>query len=140
MSRREWRVPRKNPVIKGAAAVVFAAVAARYAGDAGRAGIATLAAVLLAAFALRDVLLPVRLAADSHGVTVVHGFGRRDIPWAEVERVRVDARTRLGRRDEVLEVDTGESLYLFGAAELGADCDRVAATLVALRTGTPVPD
>jgi hypothetical protein len=134
----EWRVPRRTPAVKLAAAVVFLGVGLAYAGDPGRWVIAVLAAVLLGGFALRDVLAPVRLAADGTGVTVVHGFARRrHIPWADVERVRVDARARLGRRNEVLEVDTGESLYLFGPQELGADLDTVAAALVALRTGRP---
>jgi hypothetical protein len=128
------------PVLKGAAALLFAGVGLWFAGDPGRYVVAALAALLLGASALRDVLAPVRLAADTTGVTVVHGFARkRDIPWADIERVRVDVRTRLGRRNEVLEVDTGESLYLFSAYELGADCERVASTLVALRTGHPLP-
>jgi hypothetical protein len=67
---------------------------------------------------------------------VVHGFARtRHVPWADVERVRVDSRQRLGRRNEVLEVDTGEALYLFSPQELGADLDTVTSALVALRTG-----
>jgi hypothetical protein len=98
--------------------------------------IAALAAAGLAAFALRDVLAPVRLAADGQGVTVVTGFaGRRRIPWSEIERIRVDVRQRIGRKSELLEIDTGETLHLLSAAELGADLDDVVATLVTLRTG-----
>jgi hypothetical protein len=138
--RIEWRVPRRVPALKLAAAAVFLGVALFYAGDPGRWVVAVVAAVLLGAFALRDVLAPVRLAADGTGLTVVHGFARtRHVPWSDIERVRVDARQRLGRRNEVLEVDTGESLYLFGAQELGADLDTVASALVALRTGHPLP-
>jgi hypothetical protein len=140
VSKMEWRVPRRVPALKLAAAAVFLGVALFYAGDPARWSVAVVAAVLLGAFALRDVLAPVRLAADGTGVTVVHGFARtRHVPWADIERVRVDARARLGRRNEVLEVDTGESLYLFGAQELGEDLDTVASALVALRTGRPLP-
>ncbi|HEY0359271.1 MAG TPA: PH domain-containing protein [Mycobacteriales bacterium] len=132
----EWRVPRRVPALKLVAALVFLGVALFYAGDPARWVIAVVAAVLLGAFALRDVLAPVRLAADDTGVTVVHGFARtRHVPWADVERVRVDSRQRLGRRNEVLEVDTGEALYLFSPQELGADLDTVTSALVALRTG-----
>jgi hypothetical protein len=132
----EWRVPRRVPALKLAAALVFLGVALFYAGDPARWVIAVVAAVLLGAFALRDVLAPVRLAADGTGVTVVHGFARtRHVPWSDVERVRVDSRQRLGRRNEVLEVDTGEALYLFSPQELGADLDTVTSALVALRTG-----
>jgi hypothetical protein len=141
VSRIEWRVPRRVPAIKLAAAVVFLGVALIYAGDPGRWVVGVIAAVLLGAFALRDVVAPVRLAADGTGLTVVHGFARtRHVPWADIERVRVDARQRLGRRNEVLEVDTGESLYLFSPQELGADLDTVAAALVALRTGRALPE
>jgi hypothetical protein len=90
----------------------------------------------LAGFALRDVIAPVRLAADGHGVTVVTGFAaRRQIPWSKVERVRVDTRKRLGRRAELLEIDADDVLHLFSAAELSAPCDEVAAALSTLRTG-----
>jgi hypothetical protein len=141
VSRVEWRVPRHVPLLKAAAAILFALVALRYAGDPGRWIVALLGAVLLGAYAVRDLVAPVRLAADFDGVTVVTGFARRrQIPWADIERVRVDTRQRLGRRNEVLEVDTGESLYLFGAQELGTDLDRVAGTLAAIRTGNPLPE
>jgi hypothetical protein len=136
----QWRVPRKNALIKAAGAAVFLAVALFYAGDPGRWVIAALAAVLLGVYGLRDVVAPVRLAADGSGVTVVRGFaGSRHIPWADVERVRVDSRQRLGRRQDLLEVDTGAALHLFSASELGADPHQVADTLVALRTGNPLP-
>jgi hypothetical protein len=140
VSRREWRVPRRVTALKAAAAVVFFAVAAVYSGDTAGWTVAVVAGALLAAFAVRDLVVPVRLAADPEGVTVVHGIARRrSIPWADVERVRVDVRQRLGRRNELLEIDTAESLYLFSAQELGAECDQVLATLAALRTGYPLP-
>jgi hypothetical protein len=133
----EWKVPRRVTVAKAAGAAVFFAVAVYYARDAGRWTVAMAVGSILAAFAVRDLIARVRLAADTDGVTVVHGFARRRrIPWADVERVRIDARQRLGRRDEVLEIDTGEGLYLFGARELGADLEDVAARLTALRTGS----
>ncbi|HEV7823924.1 MAG TPA: PH domain-containing protein [Mycobacteriales bacterium] len=138
MSRLEWKVPRKVTASKAAAAVLFFAVAIFYAGDPSRWTAAMVASAVLGAFAVRDLLVPVRLAADADGVTVVHGFARRRrIPWTEVERLRIDARQRLGRRDVVLEIDTGEGLYLFGARELGADLEDVAARLTALRAGSP---
>jgi hypothetical protein len=138
--RREWRVPVRVPVVQAAGAAVFGGVAAWYSADPARWVVAALAAVVLGGFALRNLLAPVRLAADTAGVTVSHGAGRRrQIPWADIERVRVDVRQRLGRRDELLELDTGESLYLFSAQELGTDCTQVAADLAALRTGDPLP-
>jgi hypothetical protein len=137
----EWRVPRRVPLIKAGVAAVFVGLAVATGGDATRLTVAGAAAVVLLGLAARDLAAPVRLAADSGGVTVVHGFaGRRTIPWAEVERVRVDTRMRLGLRSQLLEVDAGESLHLFSASELGTECAAVAATLTALRTGHPVED
>jgi hypothetical protein len=132
----QWRVDRRLTILKAAGAAVFVVAAVLLARDAAGLALGLLAAGVLGGFALRDVLAPVRLAADPSGVTVVTGFnGRRHIPWAEVERVRVDSQRRLGRRLEFLEIDTGETLHLFSSAELGADCDEVAAALATLRTG-----
>jgi hypothetical protein len=123
-------------ILKAAGAAMFLVAAVLLARDAAGLALGLLAAGVLGGFALRDVLAPVRLAADPNGVTVVTGFnGRRHIPWAEVERVRVDSQRRLGRRLEFLEIDTGETLHLFSSAELSADCDDVAAALATLRTG-----
>jgi hypothetical protein len=99
--------------------------------------LAAVAAVGLAGWALRDVLVPVRLAADPGGVTVVVGLaGRRRLAWSQIERVRVDRRERLGLRSELLELDAGDTLHLFSVHQLGAEPDEVAAALSALRTGT----
>ncbi len=136
MTELQWRVDRRLTIVKAAGAAVFVVAAVLLARDAAGLALGLLAAGVLGGFALRDVLAPVRLAADPNGVTVVTGFnGRRHIPWAEVERVRVDSQRRLGRRLEFLEIDTGETLHLFSSAELGADCDEVAAALATLRTG-----
>src|SRR5829696_72703 len=123
-------------VLKAAGAAMFVIAAVLLARDAAGLALGLLAAAVLGGFALRDVVAPVRLAADPNGVTVVTGFnGRRHIPWAEVQRVRVNVQRRLGRRLEFLEIDTGETLHLFSAAELGGDCDEVATALATLRTG-----
>lgn len=131
-----WRVPIKMTVLKGVGAVVFLVAAIIFGGDPTRLVLALLVAGLLGGFALRDILAPVRLAADVGGVTIVSGFARRRrLEWADIERVRLDSRRHWGRRTELVEIDTGESLHLFSAAELGAPCDEVVETLVRLRTG-----
>ncbi len=93
------------------------------------------AALGVGAFALRDVVVPVRLAADTEGVTVVRGFaGRHRVPWTEVERVRVDERQRLLSRSALLEIDAGEALYFLAQGDLGVHPAEVAETLNALRS------
>jgi hypothetical protein len=131
----QWRIKPVLPVTKlmGTVAVVVLAVA--FAGnDPIRWGLAIVVAAGLALWAIRDLAAPVRLAADHDGVTVRTGFaGRRQIPWARIERVRVDRRTHRGLRSEMLELDAGESIYLFSAHELGALPEDVAAVLADLR-------
>src|SRR5215218_1103902 len=106
----EWRVDGRMTAFKVLGAVLFVVAGVLFGRDALS---LTIAALGLAAFALRDVLAPVRLAADGQGVTVVTGFsGRRRIPWSEIERIRVDVRQRIGRKSELLEIDTGETLHL----------------------------
>jgi Bacterial PH domain len=129
-----WRVPPAFAPAKLAGAVLLALVALWPGAERERLLLAGAAALALAAWGLRDLLAPVRLRADTEGVTVVSGFaGHRRIPWQEVERVGVGAHRSLGRRTEVLEIDTGESLHLFSRFELGAPCERVEETLRELR-------
>ncbi|WP_436525306.1 PH domain-containing protein [Actinoplanes sp. HUAS TT8] len=131
----QWRVKPVLPVTKlmGTVAVVVLAVA--FAGrDPIRWALAVLVGAGLAVWALRDVLIPVRLTADTDGVTVVTGFARRRrLPWSAVEKVRVDRTTRRGLRSELLEIDAGDAIYLFGAHELGALPDDVLAEITALK-------
>ncbi len=99
--------------------------------------LAGIVALGLLGWALRDLVAPVRLAADPTGVTVISGFARhRHLAWSQIERVRVDRRERRGLRSEFLEIDAGDSLHLFSAHDLGVPPEEVADTLTALRTGS----
>ncbi|MFG3700866.1 PH domain-containing protein [Micromonospora sp. NPDC047620] len=127
----QWRVPATLPALKLAGAVALLALALLLdEGDPVQLGLAVVAATALAGWAARDLVTPVRLAVDPEGVTVVQGFaGRRRLPWSAVERVTVDRRARLGLTSEVLEIDAGESLHLFGRLDLGAEPADVAEAL-----------
>lgn len=101
--------------------------------------IAIAVAAVLTGWAARDLIAPVRLSADTSGIIMVVGFvRRRHVAWPQVERVRVDDRERLGLRNRLLEVDTGDSLHLFSVHELGADPAEVAEALNALRANAPL--
>ena len=129
-----WRVSPPLAWAKGVATVAFALVAVVYWEDRTQAFAALVGAVLLAVYAARDLIAPVRLSADREGVTVIRGFaGRHRLPWSAVERVRVDQRTRLGLRTEMLEIDAGESLHLFSTYDLNAPCADVEEALRQLR-------
>lgn len=89
-------------------------------GDQVRRVLALVAALGLIAFAVRDLVNPVRLVAGPNGLTVARGLiGYRRVFWFEVERIRVDRRARLGLTTRMLEIDLGENLYLFSASDLG---------------------
>ncbi|MDG4778187.1 PH domain-containing protein [Micromonospora sp. WMMD961] len=132
---RQWRVPSSLPAAKLAGAVLLVALGLLFAdGDPVRLVLAVLAAAALAGWAVRDVIAPVRLAVDPAGLTVIRGFaGRRLLPWSEIEAITVDRRPRLGLTSEVLEIDTGESLHLFGRFDLGTAPEEVATELRATR-------
>ncbi|ADU11573.1 hypothetical protein ML5_6130 [Micromonospora sp. L5] len=124
-------MPREVPVLKAVGALALVALGLVFAGgDPVRPALAGLAAAGLLAWALRDVVAPVRLAVDPDGLTVLRGFaGRRRLPWDAVEAIRLDRRSRRGITAETLEIDAGESLHLFGRRDLDAPLDEVAAAL-----------
>jgi hypothetical protein len=131
----QWRIRPVLPVTKAMVAVAVVVLPAAFADrDPVRWGVAIAVAIVLAVWAVRDLIAPVRLTADAGGVTVVTGFARRrHLPWAQIERVRVDVTSRRGLRSELLELDAGESIYLFSAHQLGALPEEVAAALADLR-------
>ena len=130
-----WRVKPVLPVTKllGAVAVLILAVAFSRR-DPVQLFLAAVVALGLITSAARDLIRPVRLTADAEGLTVIPRLLRpRRLPWAQVERIRVDHRARLGLRSELLEVDAGDALYMFSAHELGTEPEEVAAALADLR-------
>lgn len=124
------------PAVKALGALVLVALGLLFAGeDRVQLVLAGLAAAGLLAWVLRDLVAPVRLAADTEGITVIQGFARRRrLPWAAVESIRVERRTRRGITAETLEIDAGESLHLFGRYDLDAPPEEVAAALETART------
>ncbi|MEU4366948.1 PH domain-containing protein [Micromonospora chersina] len=133
---RQWRVPQVLPAVKALGALALVALGLLFAGeDRVQLVLAGLAAAGLLVWALRDLVAPVRLAADPEGITVVQGFARRRrLPWAAVESIRVERRSRRGITAETLEIDAGESLHLFGRYDLDAPPEEVAAALETART------
>lgn len=120
--------------MKVAGALIFGGTALVYVDDKARFWIGLAVAVGLAVAALRDLVVPVRLAADATGVTVVTGFaGRRRLPWSDIERIRLDERRRLGVRAQLVEVDVGETLHLFSTYQLSAPCEDVVEELLRLQ-------
>jgi hypothetical protein len=129
-------VPRKIPIVKLAATAGVLAVGLLFDdGDVVRVVLAAVVAAALAGWAARDLIAPVRIAADTDGVTVVTGLaGHRRLAWSQIEGVRVDTRPRLGMRTETLEIDAGDAILLFTESDLGTPPSDVAAALSRLST------
>lgn len=120
LTEASWHVERRATILKFVGAVLFSLVpfVLRGGGTSHVLGLAV--AVGLVIYGLRDVVAPIRLAADAEGVTVISGYaGHRRLTWAEIDRVRLDSRNRYGGRSEFLEVDAGSSLHLFSRYDLG---------------------
>ncbi|WP_052422912.1 PH domain-containing protein [Nonomuraea candida] len=127
-----WRVRRELAVFKILGALACAGLGVYWwaEGDFRGVVLAVPATLLVGGMGLRDLLVPVRLAADESGITVVHGFaGRRHVPWEKIWDIKVDVRRRWGLRTEMLEIDTEDNLHIFSAHELGASPTEVAAAL-----------
>jgi hypothetical protein len=136
-----WRVSPGLVALKAAGCVILILVAVFFwltALDPLGVLVAGAAAVGVGLFAVRDLIAPMRVRADAEGVTVVVGFARYvRLPWSRIERVRVDERSRYGIRSAHLEIDAGESIHLFSAAELSTPVEDVADALAALRPDGP---
>lgn len=129
-----WRVSPRLAGGKLAAAAVFALITLFLADEPVSRTLAGLATLALILGAVRDFAVPVRLSADAAGITLVSGVAaRRRLAWSQVERVRVDARSRLGLRSELLEIDAGDTLHLFSENQLGVPPGDAAAVLERLR-------
>ncbi|MFA1544288.1 PH domain-containing protein [Actinomadura monticuli] len=135
--QRRWRVPPGHVAVKCAAAAAVTALIVLYSHDPQFLFLAAAAAIGLNALALRDLVAPVRLAADGDGLTVVTGYaGRRRIGWEEIGAIRVDERRRLLLHTRMLEIETADDLHLFSAFDLGSDVHDVADELYRLRART----
>ncbi|WP_433612252.1 PH domain-containing protein [Dactylosporangium sp. CA-139114] len=132
-----WRVSPGFTALKCAVTVALGLGAAFLADDRPALSAAIVATVVAGAYALRDLLAPVRLAADPDGVTVVSGYaGHRRLAWPEIERVRLESRSRAGLRSEFLEIDTGDNLHLLSTYDLNARPADVAAALDRIRAAS----
>lgn len=130
MEEVRWRVPVRVPVAKTIVTAVLGYLALAVADEAWVAVVTLAAAVGVALWAVRDLAVPVRVAADATGVAVVSGIRRRVLlPWSQVQRIRVDTR----RRSRLLEIDTGDRLLVLSRHEVDADLAEVADRLTAMQ-------
>jgi hypothetical protein len=140
-SPQPWRIKPVLPVTKLLGAVaVLVLVFAFGRDDAVQWLLAACVSAGLAAWAGRDLIAPVRLAADAEGVTVIAGYARRvRLPWAQIAAVRLDRRDRFGIGTDMVEIDADDALYLFSKHDLGAEPRDVLAVLEQLHAQASHP-
>ena len=125
--------PDRRITLAAAAAALVALVSALLYPDAPGRLLFAVATVVLAGYAVGDMVWADRLVADATGVRIRTPFSRADLTWPQVSDVRADVRTRYGLRSVTLEVDAGEVLVVFSRRTLGADPEAVAGLV------TPMP-
>jgi hypothetical protein len=130
LAAHTWRIDRVMIALKIIGIVAFAAIPQVFETNTASRWFGIVIAVALAIYLARDLIAPVRLAADADGVTVIQGFaGHRQIPWGAIDGIRVDKRRRAG----FLEIETPESLHLFSRYDLGMAPDEAEEMLVRIR-------
>ena len=92
-----------------------------------------LAAVVLAGYAVGDLLFSPRVEAGPDGVVIRSPLTRARVPWAQVEHVRADVSMRRGLRSTTLEIDAGEVLVVLSRRSIGLDPERAAELIRAQR-------
>ncbi len=94
--------------------------------DSGGRLLAGAAAVLLAAYAVTDLIFAPRLTVSAQGMVIRSPLTRETLTWAQIEDVRADTRVRFGLRATTLEVDAGAVLAVLSRRALAADPQDVA--------------
>src|SRR5258708_34201607 len=91
-----YRVDSRFTAVKICGFAIFTLAALAFHDDRAKLAFTGLAALVAGGYALRDLIAPVRLAADREGITVISGYaGHRRLEWDVIERIPLDERPRL---------------------------------------------
>ena len=126
-------VPDRRYTGLAAAGAVAAVLAAVFTSDPPGRLLFALAALVLSAYVVSDLVFSPRLTASRDGLRIRSPLLRAELPWSAVEDVRADVRTRYGLRSTTLEVDAGETFAVFSRRTLGAEPEQAADLLRAFR-------
>jgi hypothetical protein len=91
-----------------------------------------IAAVALTAVALHGTVIRPRLTANSQGIRLRSLNGSTELAWDQL-RCGVHVHRRLARETATLELEHGDSIFVFGWLELGQDPREVLADLEKLK-------
>jgi hypothetical protein len=83
--------------------------------------LAALSVLILGGYAVTDIVFWPRLTASGRGLRIRTPTDRTDLPWADIDAIRVDERSRLGLQSRTLEIDAGPQLVVFSRRMLGED-------------------
>src|ERR1700744_363563 len=97
---------RRRAVVALVLGIIAAAVAG-FGTDAEGRLLAGCAAVVLLALAGGDLVFWPRLVARAGGIAIRDPTARVRLSWSQIDAIRVDERTRLGRANQTLEIDAG---------------------------------
>jgi hypothetical protein len=135
MESAKFRVDRRLTIAKIVGVVVFAVLAVVLVSDPIRTAGAAIGAAVLAGYALRDLVAPIRLAADQTGLTIVVRFASHHrLGWSDIVRIRLDRHSRWGLQADFLEIDSGQQLYLFSHYDLGMSPAEALTAVEAIRS------
>ena len=125
--------PDRRITALAAGGVVVALGAASLAGDGPGRLLALVAALVLAAYAVGDLVFSPRLVVDVEGLRIRTPSTRAQLAWADVECVRADTRLRMGLRSTTLEIDAGAVLVVLSKRAIGTDPEQAAELINAFR-------
>lgn len=117
-----------------AVGLVLFALLALVAPDAPGRFLFVLAAVLLLAYVVSDLVFRPRVEMSTEGLAVNAPGARLRCAWADVDRIELDSRRRFGLAARTIEIDAADRLLVFSRRALGADPEEVAAVAAGFRT------
>ena len=126
-------VPDRRYTVLAAGGFLVAVGLAFVAGEAPGRLLAAVAALVLGAYVVADLLFSPRLLATTDGIVINSPLLRTRLAWGEVEHVRADVRLRMGLRSTTLEIDAGATLAVLSRRAIGADPEQAARLIEAFR-------
>jgi hypothetical protein len=132
------RPDRRYTVVAALGCLAAVGAAVLTADTAGRL-LALVAAAVLAAYAVGDLVFSPRVVATNAGVAINSPLLRRRLAWGDIEDVRADTRYRFGLRSTTLEIDAGATLAVFGRRSIGVEPAEAAELLRAFRPPPAAP-
>jgi hypothetical protein len=132
--------PDRRLVLLSGVATLIAVALALFTSDTTQRLFAGVAALVLAAHTIIDLIFWPRLTVTPEGLLLRTPTARARLAWSDQPIVRIDERSRLGLASHTLEIDADPLLVVLSRRALGADPSDVLALIDAFRPGRPDAD